>query len=964
MSKINQISVDGVVYDIATKKEVELEAKINNKADKATTLDGYGITDAYTKDSVDGMLSQKNDILTFDTTPTADSTNPVTSGGVKVELDKKADKQNAATPEELERLNYYGNKDIVQSDESWFTVNAAGNTITGLTDTGKAQSGTLVIPYKINGKIITSLTSDNYESILAGALDKYTKVILPNSITNIGSNVFIRCTALTSINIPNSVSLIRVDTFNGCTSLTSINIPNNVTSIDVHAFMGCTSLISINIPNSVTSIRMRAFDNCTSLNKIEIPASVTYIEVDAFDGITPSQLTVYCEQGSYAETYAKQKGFNVVYTDVSSNIAALEELERLQYYGDKNIVPSDESYFKVNETGETITGLTDTGKTQTELVIPYKINGKNITTIGNNAFARCSSLTSINIPNSATSIGSGAFNGCTGLTSIDIPNSVISIGAYAFSGCTSLTSVKLPNNLTSIDIHVFNGCTGLTSIDIPNSVTDIGMSVFSGCTSLTSINIPNSVTSIGANAFINIPSSQCTIYCEQGSYAETYAQENGFNVVYTDISKTAFDSKADKTDIDALNTDIDTLKKLSVPHTTSSGYPVSVSDHLEGESVIDYKVYGNSVQDGTPTPDTPIEIQSVGDLVTDTSSPYYGKYDVPVTVCEKNLIPYPYSNTTETIKGITFTDNGDGTITANGTVTSTVQYSQFELKNKSDAFLLQGGTYTLSGVNGGSTTTFYIQLKNSDTDATIAIATNGGVTFNLNEPCYARGNLIIKSGTTVNNIVFKPQLELGTTATPYEPYQAPITKHIYLDEPLRKVGDYADYVDYERGCVVRYIKEKSLTSNDKLFSVGRGVGYNSPDIIVKPISTISMPSIFCSHYAKSEWASTMASNGSKVGICINTSSGTIGFYDDKYAYNLTTFKSFLDANEIKFYYILLTPIVETLIVPDFGVPNSEVMNVSSGTVIPPSSMDVTYYQDINKVITELKNALLAQGGNV
>ena len=53
--------------------------------------------------------------------------------------------------------------------------------------------------------------------------------------------------------------------------------------------------------------------------------------------------------------------------------------ERAKYYGDKDIIPSDESYFTVNSTGETITGLTDTGKTQTELVIPYKINGVKIT---------------------------------------------------------------------------------------------------------------------------------------------------------------------------------------------------------------------------------------------------------------------------------------------------------------------------------------------------------------------------------------------------------------------------------------------------------------------------------------------------------------------------------------------------------------------------------------------------------
>ena len=73
--------------------------------------------------------------LTFDTTPTADSTNPVTSGGVKTELDKKADSGDVnALILADERLKYYGDKDIVPSDESYFTANETGETITGLTD--------------------------------------------------------------------------------------------------------------------------------------------------------------------------------------------------------------------------------------------------------------------------------------------------------------------------------------------------------------------------------------------------------------------------------------------------------------------------------------------------------------------------------------------------------------------------------------------------------------------------------------------------------------------------------------------------------------------------------------------------------------------------------------------------------------------------------------------------------------
>ena len=121
--------------------------------------------------------------------------------------------------------------------------------------------------------------------------------------------------------------------------------------------------------------------------------------------------------------------------------------------------------------------------------------------IGYGAFSDCSSLTSIEIPNSVTSIGWYAFYNCSSLTSIEIPDSVTSIGGAAFWGCSSLTSIKIPDSVTSIGERAFYDCSSLTSITIPNSVTSIGGSAFNGCSSLTSIEIPNSVTSIGWYAF-------------------------------------------------------------------------------------------------------------------------------------------------------------------------------------------------------------------------------------------------------------------------------------------------------------------------------------------------------------------------------------------------------------------------------------------------------------------------------
>ena len=196
--------------------------------------------------------------------------------------------------------------------------------------------------------------------------------------------------------------------------------------------------------------------------------------------------------------------------------------------------------------------------------IPATIDGKPVTSIGEYAFADCSGLTNITIPNSVISIGNYAFAGCSELTSITIPSSVTSIENYAFVGCSELTSITIPSNVTSIGNYAFGNCSGLKTIYIPNGaqlgayaipdtaakitytvdssnnvkiteielstgqntvdipatidgkpVTSIGERAFQSCSELTSITIPNGVTSIETGAFwgcsgltsITIPSS-------------------------------------------------------------------------------------------------------------------------------------------------------------------------------------------------------------------------------------------------------------------------------------------------------------------------------------------------------------------------------------------------------------------------------------------------------------------------
>ena len=345
-------------------------------------------------------------------------------------------------PESTPGLNYSKNSDGTYR-------------VTGI---GSCAATNIVIGF-YNNKNVTSIGEYAFYKCC-----NLTSVVIPDSVTSIGGSAFSDCSSLTSVYItdietwcnisfgngsanplcyaeklylnnelitelviPDSVTSIGSYAFSGCDSLTSVVIGDSVTSIGNCAFSYCSSLTSVVIGDSVTSIGSSAFYYCDRLTSVVIPDSVTSIGSSAFsycDGLTSVYITDI-------ETWC-----NISFGNVTAN--PLSHAEKLYLNNElitELVIP------------DSVTSIGAYAfrhcRSLTSITIP-----DSVTSIGDQAFEYCSSLTSVVIGDGVTSIGNHAFLVCSSLTSVVIGDGVTSIGEGAFSYCSRLTSITFKDTST------------------------------------------------------------------------------------------------------------------------------------------------------------------------------------------------------------------------------------------------------------------------------------------------------------------------------------------------------------------------------------------------------------------------------------------------------------------------------------------------------------------------------------
>lgn len=393
----------------------------------------------------------------------------------------------------------------------------------------------LVIPSVIDGYKVVALddtSPDDWRGPFNYIKETVEEIIIPDSVTYIGSEAFIGLKKLKKVSLPVHLKEFSDRMFYGCESLSDIKLPegleiigdsalygtaleevylpDSIISIGELAFAFCSRLKEIRLPGELNVIPTGAFRN-TALNKVSLPASITHIENMAF---------AFCKDLSKIEfhdnlSYVGWRAFDgTAWYEQRKNddFITINDTILLAYNGSDEIpeIPADiiliaDNAFKNAEI--------------TRAVIPEKVKY-----IGDYAFHYCRKLVTVELPDGLEAIGKYAFE-LTALKEIVLPDSLNRIGEAAFKDCEDLNKVSFGTQLVQLDNDVFKGTPwleqnsggefvmingsillkyngGSSKPVIPEGTVSIAGGAFED-KKITEMRIPDTVKYIGTHAFYN-----------------------------------------------------------------------------------------------------------------------------------------------------------------------------------------------------------------------------------------------------------------------------------------------------------------------------------------------------------------------------------------------------------------------------------------------------------------------------
>lgn len=305
---------------------------------------------------------------------------------------------------------------------------------------GGPERGDMVIPEKLGGCPVTSVMFIGWEDPYHHGL---TSVVIPSSVTNLGSWMF-----------------------NACESLTSLTIPDGVRAIGENAFRGCYKLETVQIGAATESIGDHSFDFCPKLAEIRLDARNPSYKIQDGALLTRDERVLMFVPRNRSGTYAVPNGVVCIKgwafgdcNDLQRVVLpdSVQDIEYAAFWMCKGLESID--------------------------------FGNGVRRIGAKSFFTCEQLASLAIPDSVEVIGSMAFHSCANLQSVTLGTGVREIGGGAFQGCHKLSSVTVPDNVEIIGSSAFRYCTGLTSAVLGRGVQTIGKEAFWG-TNLKTLRVP------------------------------------------------------------------------------------------------------------------------------------------------------------------------------------------------------------------------------------------------------------------------------------------------------------------------------------------------------------------------------------------------------------------------------------------------------------------------------------------